>query len=102
MASFDVTRHKVFPAGNRIWEVLSLSSGTGANSTAVALDFRSALRYIEPGGVQIGKDGLVAQLGTAAITWSNATFPGNALVTLSGMSTTGADKKFSLVLVGRR
>lgn len=102
MASFAVTRNKVFASGNRIWEIVNLSSGTGANSTSVALDFTSALRYIEPGGIMMGKDGTIAQLGTTAITWTNGVFPGNALVTLSGMSATGADKKFSLVLIGGR
>lgn len=101
MASFPtVNRYKVAPAGNRCWEILQISTGTGAVSTSAELDFRSGLRYIE--SAMLGKNSTYAPISTAALTWTNASFPGNALITISGMSTAGSEKKFSLVLVGRR
>lgn len=103
MASFTVSFRKLFPAGNRVWEIAQVTSGTGALSTTTALDFTSALRTIDPGGILYGRDGTVAQLNTAAVTFSNATsFPGNALITFSGMSASAGEKRFFVVSVGRR
>lgn len=105
MASFpSVTRWKTAPAGSRVWEYVRLSTGTGALSTTAALDFTSNLRTIA--GFIWGKNSTFAQVSTTALTWTNGTFSSmgstRALVTFSGMSTSPAEKIFSLVLIGRR
>ena len=105
MASFpNITRWKTAPAGNRVWEYLRLSTGTGAESTTAALDFTSNLRTIE--GFIWGKNTTFSQVSATALTWTNGTFSSTgstrALMTLSGMSTSASEKTFRLVLIGRR
>ena len=104
MASFpSVSRFKVAPAGTRVMEIVRLSTGTGAESVTAALDFTSALRTIEPGGILWGRNSAVGPTSLTAITWTNGSgFPSHALVTFSGMSTAASEKIFDLVLFGRR